>query len=485
TTPSDIETAYVGSVKNQHYFAGRELLETGFAFVQYGLDERSKGTSPYFLTPEHAAGNYYLSANTRARRWQALTNLYLPAVHWHGSHEFKMGVDLDRLTYNADINRQSISFLREGVAVNPAINCLRVIPSPCSRYSVFSGGNDSNSFNTESSAYIQDRWLITNRWLLEPGLRFDWDQVIRSPLFSPRVATTYVLDEAGNTKLSAGVAVVYDQTNLLFLARPAAGSRLDYFFNASGLPVDQNGIVVPAPTPVLTTFSVDRRRLREPRFVNWSAGLEQKLPWALYLKVEFLERRGTNGFVFNTVNGRPGGNFVLQNTREDRYHAFQIDARRAFLNRYVVFGSYVRSSARSNQVFDFNVDTSLLSPQAPGPYPWDAPNRFLSWGLVPFFRLPLIHEFDIAYSLEARTGFPFNAVNEQQQVVGAPGSYRFPTYFSLNLQLEKRFHLLGFSWAVRGGFDNITDHKNPLLVNNDINSAQFLTFTGFDRRAFT
>src|SRR5205814_632005 len=198
---------------------------------------------------------------------------------------------------------------------------------------------------------------------------------------------------------------VYDQTNLVFLARPLAGSRLDYFFNASGLPVDPNGMVVPKPTPVLTTFSVNRHGLQEPRFLNWSVGLEQKLPWALYLKLELLQRRGTNGFVFNTVNGQPGGNFVLQNTREDRYHAFQIDVRRAFLNRYFVFGSYIRSSARSNQVLDFNVDTPLLSPQAAGPYSWDTPNRLLSWGLVPFFRLPIIHALDVAYSLEARTGF--------------------------------------------------------------------------------
>src|SRR5438874_3959023 len=34
----------------------------------------------------------------------------------------------------------------------------------------------------------------------------------------------------------------------------------------------------------------------------------------------------------------------------------------------------------------------------------------------------------------------------------------------------KRFHLCGFCWAIRGGFNDITDHKNPAFVNGDINS---------------
>ena len=121
----------------------------------------------------------------------------------------------------------------------------------------------------------------------------------------------------------------------------------------------------------------------------------------------------------------------------------------------------------------------------PVPFLWDAPNRFLSWGLLPFFRLPIIHALDLAYSAEARTGLPFNVFTDQQLLYGSPGSYRFPTYFTLNLQLEKRFHLFGYYWALRGGFDDITGRSNPVVVNADVNSPQFLTFSGYNRRAFT
>ena len=476
-TPSDIESAYLASMKNQHYFRGGELLETGVAFVQYGLGLTPAGTQPYFIAPDTTGGNYYLFADTRARRWQGLANLYLPPKKWHGQHEFKMGIDADRLTYTAGFQRAPISFLRGDPPGPYPGDCLAPTPStPCSRYAVFSGGADSSADNLETSGYIQDRWLATDRLLIEPGLRFDWDEIIRSPLVSPRLAGTYVLDSEGNTKLSAGVGLAYDATNLLLLARPSAGQRTDTFFDTGG---KQVGL------PVLSTFSANPHTLQEPHYLNWSLALEQKLPGSIYLKAEFLERNGVHGLVYNTVNRQPGGNFVLENTREDRYHSFQVNLRHAFQHGYMVAGSYTRSSSRSNQVLDFNVDNPILSPQAAGPYLWDTSNRFLSWGLLPFFKLPIIHKLDIAYSLEGRSGFPFNATNDLGQLVGPPGMSRFPNYFSLNLFAEKRFHAFGRYWALRGGFENITGHANPAVVNADSDSVHFKNFSSFQGRAFT
>ena len=483
TTPRDVESAYVGTVKDQHYFAGGELLETGIGFDQYNLALTPLGatTTAYFILPATAGGNYYLNALTRAGRWQALTNLYLAPHHWHGRHEVKLGADLDRLEYDAGFARQPISFwpgqqpTTSSGACPADSNGVPSTPSPCSRYSTFSGGGDTTTYNFETSAYAEDRWLATNRLLVAPGMRLDWDEIVRSVLFSPRLAGTYVLDSEGNTKLSAGIGIVYDATSLFLIARPFAGQRTDYFFDSRGNLTGQT----------LTSFSADTKTLQAPRFLNWSVGLEKKLPAAIYLKVEFMEKRGTRGLVYNTLNGASGRGFILQNTRDDRYDALQLNFRHSFSKSYMIRGSYTRSRSRSNQVLDFNLDSPILSSQVAGPYPWDTPNRFLSWGLLPFFQLPVIKRLDIAYSMEARSGFPFNAVNNQQQLVQPPGSHRFPTYFSLNVQVEKRFHLFGFYWALRGGFDNITDHKNPLVVNNDMSSPQFLTFSAFNRRVFT
>jgi hypothetical protein len=468
-TPRDFESAYVVSMKEQHTFAGEKLLELGFGFDQYDLEQDPAGGAPYVLTPEGTLGNYYLHADTLARRWQGLTNFYFPQ-QWHGRHDFSLGFDFDRIAYNQIFQRSPISAIREGQSIPPGTNCRSGTPSPCSLYTVFGNIPGSPTYNTETSMYLQDRWAVFPRLLIEPGVRLDWDQVVRRPLLAPRLAGTYVLDGAGNTKISAGVGVIYASTNLALIALPSAGSRQDYFFDSSGF----------LASTVATTFTVNRNQLAAPRFLNWSLALERKLPAQIFMKAEFTRRSGIHDFVYNAASVPAAINFFLQNTRNDRYYSFKVNLRRIFFKRYIVTASYTRSSSWSDQVLDYSLDNLVLSPQVPGPFPWDTPNRFISWGW-----LPLVKGFDAGYSVEARSGFPFAAINSQQQIVSSPGSYRFPMYFALNFHLEKRFHALGFYWALRGGFDNLTNRHNSYTVNNDADSPQFLRFSNFDRRAFT
>jgi len=470
STPSVGQPAYQGGIKDQHYFAGGALLEVAFAFNRYDLNQISRGIEPYFISPETAGGNYYLTAHTRADRWQVVSNVYLRPREWHGRHDFKGGMDLDRLRYDANYLRTPISYLREGQTLPTTGDCLTVTPpSPCSRYSIFPGAPALTQYNSEVSGYAQDRWLLTQRLLLEAGLRYDWDQLERRSRFSPRLAATWALDSGGNTKLSAGLGVYYDATAIFLVARPRAGTRIDQFFLPNGQP------------PVLSSFSADLHSLQAPRVWNESLALERKLPADIYLKVEYIRKRGIHGFVYDlTGPSATNASFALSNTRQDHYDGFQINGRRAFRNGHMIAASYVRSHARSNQVLDFNIDNPQFSSQQPGPYPWDTPNRFLSYGL-----LPLVKRFDLAYSTEIHTGVPFNVVNDQQKLVEPPGSRRFPTWFTLNTHVEKRFHALGYYWAIRGGFNNVTGRKNWIFVNNDIKSPDFLMFSVYNGRAFT
>ena len=493
SNPKDLESAYVGSIKDQHYFAGGQLLETGFAYDQYNLQTIPYGTSAYFTNPGTATklgtggGSYYLGDRTHARRWQAIANLFLPPHQWHGRHDFKVGMDLDRISYDAEFERRPISFLTASNVLTSADECLTAPQTgrfPCTRYSTFTPAPLHHQYNAEISAYGEDRWSITNRLLVEPGVRLDWDEIVRQGLVVPRLAGTYVLDNTGNTKLSAGIGFVYDATPIYLVARPFAGRREDTFYSVSSTTCTTNCVTTTGP--IATIFSADAGTVKAPRFLNWSIGFEKKLPAAIYLKAEFLEKRGSHGFVYNTLNTSTGGNFVLQNTRDDHYTALQLTLRHNFRQNYTIMGAYTRSSARSNQALDFNVDNPVLSGQQPGPYSWDTPNRFLTWGYVPFFRLPVFHQFELAYSMEARTGFAFSEVTDQQQLIGKPGAERFPYYLSLNVQLEKRFHFLGYYLALRGGFDNITGRCNPFVVNSVLDATHpNPTFRACEGRAFT
>lgn len=472
TTPKDVEIAYIGSLKDQYSFESKALLETGFAVSQYGVALTPEGTAPYTIGSQGNGGNYFLNERTLARRVQGLVNLYLPPRNWHGRHDLKVGTDVDRLEYSSMFIRQPISFLLANATLPTNGTCLTVLPSPCARYSVFSGGGYSTTYNFEGSAYAEDRWQATSRLLVDAGVRLDWDEIVRKTLVSPRLAGTYILNEEGNTKLSVGVGTVYDATSLGFIAQPLAGQRVNFFFDKNGNPVDVNGNLAAQPVPVPSLFSVNRDGLLEPRYLNWSFALEQKLPGQTFLKAELISKRGRHGFAYNTLDGSVDGNFVLGNARNDRYDAFSVSLRHAFRQRYAIYGAYTRSRARTNAAFDFSLDLPLLTPQRSGPYPWDVPNRFVGWGLLPVSNFPIVHSFDVVYSVETRNGLPFFLVNDQQEFLSsAPlGSLRLPAYFSLNLAVEKRLHVFGFYWAVRGGFTNISNHRNAAVSNNIIDA---------------
>ncbi len=255
---------------------------------------------------------------THAKRWQGIWNLYLPSHQWRGRHDFKVGADVDRITYDAQFARQPISFLSGSYAV-PAVSpdlCQTATQNasfPCTRYSTFAGGTWHEQFNGEISAYAEDRWLVTDRLLIEPGVRLDWDQIVRHANVAPRLAGTYVLGAAGSTKISAGIGLVYDSTPIYLIARPFAGTRQDTRYHVDPNCTGMTGCVT-TTGPVSTTFTADTSALQSPRSVNWSVGLEKKLPAAVYLKAEYLRKRGIRGFVYDATNSAEAGNFVLLNT---------------------------------------------------------------------------------------------------------------------------------------------------------------------------
>ncbi len=456
------DSTYLLTLKDQAFLASGLLMEIGVGLSRFHSNERPRGDLTYQISPEGTSGNFFESTEARATRLQWIANLFLPPVQWKGRHEFKIGMDLDRVTYEQSFRRNPFLILREDGSL--------------SRRVVFFGNPSLGRNNFEASGYAQDRWSHSDRWLVESGVRFDRDGVVRSVLVSPRLATSYLATRNGNTKITSGIGLYYDASSLEFITRPLTGQRMDFFFDPAG----QNLV----RAPVETSFQVNERNLKEPRFLNWSVGAERKLPGSTYLRVEFVQKRGRNGWTFlnqgSAVPGGLSGSYTLRNERHDRYDALAFVARRAFKGDHVVFASYTRSAARSNAVLNFNLDNPLFSPQAGGPLPWDSPNRFISWGW-----LPLWWRSNLAYSLDWRDGFPFSLFNQDQQLVGSPGSRRFPTYFSLNLHVERRFRVLGFQWALRAGFNDITNRHNPTVVNSNVDSPHFLTFGGLEGRALT
>ena len=456
-------TVWLLSVRDQAYLSKSTLLDVGIAVSDFRDAERPQGQAFYEIHTDSVAGNYYRTQLSHSGRAQGVANLFLPPWQWHGTHELRVGVDVDAVDSRVHAHRNPTLVFRED--------------STLSRRIQFTDFPHFNKDNIATGLYAQDRWSHGQRLLLEIGARLDRDQIVRDFLFSPRFAASYLIGSVEHgTKISAGAGLFYDETRLSFITLPLAGARTDFFFGPDGLTQ-----ILP---PALTSFRVDPSAVRDPRFLNWSLGAERMLPAGIYGKLDFVERRGARGFTYvNTAAdaGSPGGDFLLTNTRRDHYDAVQFTLRRDFSNNHAVLFSYTRSATRTNRALEFTLDNPIFGQQAPGPLPWDVPDRVVTWGWLPF---PLLPKTDFAYSLEWRTGFAFNLVNERQQLVGLPDRTRFPQYLTLNPALEHRFFFVGYEWAVRVGIENITGSRNPTLVNNNVDSPQFLTLGGLRHRTF-
>jgi len=460
--------AWMPYLRDQQSFKNGVVLDAGFGTLRYREGFEPHGNTPFALTPEQSTGSDFDNATTRSERFEGYSDVYLPAMRFEGSHQFRLGVDADHVGFLENVSLAPVSYLREDGTLT--------------RQSVFPAFAPFSRNNVELGAYAEDRWL-THGFLIEPGLRYDWDEIIRRPLYSPRIAVNYSPPGAENrTKLSAGIGEYYEHTQLEYLTRALAGVRYDTYYAANG--------TTPLGPALETQFAANYGSLHEAHALNWSVAAEQELPDRIYAGASFMQKRTSDEFVYANQTGPQGspGTYLLTNGRQDRYHAVELEARRSFGTWYSLFASYTRSSARTNAALDYVPTVPVLGPQQSGPLFWDVPNRVVSWGWLPAWApfLPTVHKnWDFVYTLDWQSGFPFDSVNASEEIVGAAGSQRFPDYLNFSPGLEWRFHFRGMYLGLRGILSNITDSQDPYIVINDVDSPQYLTFEEPLGRGFT
>ncbi|MGA2338450.1 MAG: hypothetical protein ABSF75_01045 [Terracidiphilus sp.] len=463
--------AWMPYVRDQQSFGKGALLDLGVGFVSIRDGYEPHGSAPYEYTPEQTEGSYFENLSGRSQRLEGTAALYLPPWQLMGRHDLKAGLDVDHIAYDQRQTRTTVSYLGESPA--PGVD------GTLERQSVFTAAPAFTMHNGEFGAYVQDRWQPAKGWLLEPGLRFDWDEIVRRPLAAPRLAAVFAPGDKDATKISAGIGLYYEHTQLEYLAQTHAGVRYDTYYEADGM--------TPTGPAEETEFIAEDGSLHAPRALNWSVGVERKLPWAIYAGANFLEKRTTDVFTFANQNGAAAlaGNYLLTNGREDHYSSEEFDARKDFKNGYTLYVSYTHSSARTNAALDYLPTPSPLGMQQSGPLPWDVPNRVISWGWLPIPIAKLRKRWDFVYLLDEHAGFPYTAVNAAQQVIGAAGGQRFPEFVNFTPGLEWKFHFRGQYWGLRGVMENATDSGNPAVVNNVVDSPEYGTFSETQGRAFT
>ena len=482
TVTGDQRRGFV-SLKDQIWLH-ETLFELGIAADDGVLAYTPQGSLPFILLINGTGGNYFQHLEQRGRRLQAVMNVTAASRHWHGTHQLSVGANVAGLILHESAQRREIDALRATNAID-GTTCTATTPTAgcLVRQTTFIGSATPQLSNTQAGAFAQDTWSMGKHFVFQAGLRTDWDRFTQSAMAEPRVSGNVLPFGDDRAKFSVGWGIYNAPLNLALIGQVLDQQQVDTFYDSAG--------AVVSPSPVVSQSVLPSGGLRQPRFATSSASWQEKFGRNTLVSLDLLVRNGSHGFAFvDQQPSQPGGIFLLEDQRQDRYRSATFSVRRVFSENTEIYGAYTRSKAHSNEILNPALGSIFYAAQQPGPVAWDTPNRIVAWGWVPTH----IWSTQLSGFFEYRTGYPFSVVNLQQQLVGPPNSFRFPAYASLNLGLERKFELRGYLWGVRVEAVNILGRHNPDSVVNNIDapacaplvrSGCFGAFAGGQGRATT
>jgi len=211
---------------------------------------------------------------------------------------------------------------------------------------------------------------------------------------------------------------------------PALRRReIDYFFNPSGNPTDENGTPTNALVPIPTTFTANRNTLDPPRYLMEPRPRERKTSSRrFYLKLSFLKNAASTACL-QSLSTRSERQLFSFQRREHRYDAFQISARHRFREPLRDFRGITTRIRCLHQPVSISASTSALEPQLPGPLSLGRSHRIIGWAIC-LLNLPT-SQIRCGLSGEAPHWTPFSRDHRSGEIVPAiPGTFRLPMYYT-------------------------------------------------------
>lgn len=429
------------------------VLETLAHFTRYHTNVDGHGTSTEMtLAPESNAGIYYKKETRISDAWQVSASLSKFLSGAWGEHLFKAGVDVLQSTFDGERIFRPINIRREDGTLS------RRLTSSTS-HGQFSA--------TDAAVFAQDRWHITNRLLVEYGVRVERDGVFSQVNFSPRFGAAFALDEARNATIRGGWGRFFERTPTLAGVFPGLSPIQETYYAADGS--------TPIGPPVTYTHQFEGER-ETPRSSTWNIGYEHRINPSLSFRVNHLERKGRHELVIDSWKSGTQGFLELESAGVSHYRDTEVGAHVRHGTAFELDVSYTHSSAEAdlNDAFGYLLDLTakpVVRGSQFGPTDTDVPHR-----LVGRVHAMPTKNWVLELAGEIRSGFPYSTVDESLEFVGDRNSRRFPVSSSFDVAVERRFRVGRFEPWIGLVFINVLNLFNPSDVQRNIASPQFGSF---------
>jgi hypothetical protein len=481
TASSDYDQKGVSAGFSDLYsFSSGALLRIALRYTRFDSNAHGQGPADMLLTPEGWGGNFFDSWNRTSNQYQLYPTFQLSPKKWLGRHELKIGMDFTHRSY-------------DGISLSHPVDLLRQ-DGTLAEQIAFTNNGPRGASATDVEEFIQDRWMLNDRLAIDLGGRLTSETVGRTAAVAPRAGLAYSPGKDRKTVLRAGAGLFYDRVTLLEADFSRNPQRTVSFFDGTGKLIGvptlyENFFIANGPGPVASW--VRSEPISSPRSFVGNAEVDRQLSSNVQLRVSYIYSQTRGLFVVNPVQNAFGSNGLLGlfPTGQANYHEFEATVHYRPGQSVDFNVSYIWSRTRGdlNTISDIFLpfEQPIIRPNVSGILPSDVSNRVVSWGI-----LHLPWELTVSPVVDVHTGFPYSNVDVLQNYVGVPNGQRFPTFFSLDGQVYRDFHLHipfmehGSRHKVRVGVYsiNLTGHGNFHDVYNNVTSPFFGEFTGFQRR---
>jgi outer membrane receptor protein involved in Fe transport len=457
TTTNALRRGVTIGISDRNVIRGK-LVETTLQWTRDRDSELAKGTLPLEVRPDIWSGNYYSDQRGHAERFRGAQTIAWDKRTGRFTHRIKAGGEFDWVRSGIQLDRRPFQTFDEERNLKSLVT--------------FAGANFADIRNQEYGAFIQDRLVVGPKFQVELGLRYDRERVTGRNNFAPRGSFSFLPLATARSKVSGGVGLFHDNIELVNLQLPYLQRRFTTIYD--------NG--VPTAVPAATGVRVDPN-LRSPRSLHWNLSWEAEWAPRWVTRIDYIEKHGRDQARLASATTAEGFDMVFNNSGRSGYHAIEINFDRPIRDNLRFLASYIYSDAKARPSLALEFPDPAVEHVLEAPVNWNTPHRFVGWG---YFPLP--SGVSASFSVEARSGFPFNAFDDLNRVVGEYNSRQMPAYFVTNASVEKQIPIplgRGKRMAFRVGVTNVLNRFNPRFVNWNVNSPYFLSLSDSSSRHFS
>lgn len=439
---------------------GQSVLDTIFSAKRIDIHvwPSSGQDGALFLYPQQNSGDWFNHQDRYGRLYEFSQTMHAGAFHGAGDHLLVLGYDVRHASYHGTVGNNPVVVLREDGTASQMIGFTRAAALDAGQ--------------TDAGIFAQDQWSILPRFTLSLGSRLDHESASdQAAQFAPRVAFVWAPTSDNRMAVRGGVGLFYEKIPLDVLTFPKYPAEIVTRFAPNG--------TTPVSGPLLYPHRiVAPGGLRVPYSLVWQFQVDREIRRGLLFRFGYSERSTHREFFLNPVEPPAGAaSLDLLNSGGQSYRQFEWTVRWRASEHDLLNASFVRSRARGElnmfQPYFGNLPNPILRRNEYGPLPWDAPNRLVAWGAV---RLPW--KLDLWPVVDVHDGFPYSKVDNNLDFVGPRNQAgRFPTFFSLDFQLTREFHVkfMGKMRGLRIGVKifNVTNHDNPRDVQENLFAPNF------------